>query len=332
MKRFLASLLGAFFFWYAAPVAAQTNQAAGLTPCSIGVSISVSNVSSNSQLSTCGQVAVVWNTGSTTAFFNWGTASNTAATVSGWVLPAGTAITLNTGRAGLYLAAITAASTTTLQIVQGNGTPTIAGGSGGGGTGNAAAGATGAAVPSSADYQGVNIGGNLTGVQGATAGADNVSNTITGAYAYTRPSWFNGATWDRAMGDVTNGLWVNVKAVAASPLTMFFLQPAASDNHTVIKNGSGTVYKITVTNNSATVNYIRLYNAGTGFNGCNSATNLIYQAAIPASTSVGGLSDSWVQGMAGFTSGISLCVTSGYATTDTTNATASAMSLNIGYQ
>lgn len=114
-------------------------------------------------------------------------------------------------------------------------------------------------------------------------------------------------------------------------LSVYFVQPGASDNHVNIKNGVGQVYKIDVTNNSATPNYLRLYNAGTGFNGCGSATNLVYQMAIPALTSIGGISSSWDLGMA-FSTGISICVSSGYATTDTTAATASAMSVNIGYK
>ena len=116
-------------------------------------------------------------------------------------------------------------------------------------------------------------------------------------------------------------------------LSVYFVQPTASDNHAVIKAGAGQVYKISVTNNSATINYLRLYNATTGFNGCNSATNLVYQMAIPASASSSGAgySDSWESGIA-FATGISICVTSGYATTDTTNATASALSVNIGFK
>ncbi len=115
-------------------------------------------------------------------------------------------------------------------------------------------------------------------------------------------------------------------------LAVYFVQPTASDNHVVIKAGAGQVYKVTATNNSATINYLRLYNATTGFNGCNSATNLVYQALIPGnSTNGAGLSDSWELGIA-FATGISICVTSGYAATDTTNATASAMSVNIGYK
>lgn len=117
----------------------------------------------------------------------------------------------------------------------------------------------------------------------------------------------------------------------AGGLLVYFVQPTAGDNHANIKNGAGQVYKISVTNNSATPNYLRLYDAASGFNGCNSATNLKYQIAIPASTVIGGISDSWDMGMA-FTSGISICVTSGYSTIDTMNATASAMSVNIGYK
>ena len=117
----------------------------------------------------------------------------------------------------------------------------------------------------------------------------------------------------------------------AGGLTFYILQPAASDNHAVIKAGAGQVYHITVMNNSATVNYLRLYNATTGFSGCNSATNLQWDMVIPASTSGAGFVEDISQGIA-FATGISICVTSGYATTDTTNATATAMTVNIGYK
>lgn len=132
-------------------------------------------------------------------------------------------------------------------------------------------------------------------------------------------------------GGATGQLPVNLLPVTTGGLSVYFVQPTASDNHVVIKAGAGQVYKISVTNNSATVNYIRLYNATTGFNGCNSATNLVYSNVIPASASGAGILDQWDAGMA-FSTGISICVTSGYASTDTTNATASAMNVNIGYK
>lgn len=124
---------------------------------------------------------------------------------------------------------------------------------------------------------------------------------------------------------------VGVAPITSGGLSVYFVQPTASDNHANIKNGAGQVYHIKATNNSATVNYLRLYNAGTGFNGCNSATNLVDQWAIPANTSGAGFVEDISLGAA-FATGISICVTSGYATTDTTSATASAMSVSIGYK
>jgi hypothetical protein len=130
-------------------------------------------------------------------------------------------------------------------------------------------------------------------------------------------------------GTAANPLFETPTAGPSGGATAYpVFQPTASDNHQVVKNGAGTLYGFTVTNNSATVNYIRFYNAGTGFNGCNSATNAIKQYAIPASTSVGGISVHYTVGIA-FSAGISICVTSGYALTDTTAATAGAMSVNI---
>jgi hypothetical protein len=133
---------------------------------------------------------------------------------------------------------------------------------------------------------------------------------------------------DQTTPGTTNAVAISL-STSGGP-TPFFLQPAASDNHTVVKAGAGQVYYVVVTNNSATVNYLRFYNATTGFNGCNSATNHVAQVAIPASTSVGGISIPFQYGLP-FSTGISICVTSGYALTDTTNATATAMSLTIGY-
>lgn len=48
-----------------------------------------------------------------------------------------------------------------------------------------------------------------TGV-GVSFGSDGVTNTATGAQVYSRPSWYNGSTWDRAKGDATDGLLVNL--------------------------------------------------------------------------------------------------------------------------
>lgn len=133
---------------------------------------------------------------------------------------------------------------------------------------------------------------------------------------------------------LTNALLTAPVATSTGGATAYFVQPTASDNHANIKNGAGTVYSVTATNNSQTINYLRLYNAATGFNGCNSATNLVTQMMIPAGpASAVGAGIAMTFGATGinFSTGISICVTSGYGTNDTTNATASAMSVTVSY-
>lgn len=156
-------------------------------------------------------------------------------------------------------------------------------------------------------------------------------NTVC-AYNTSPPTLTNGqASWLQC-DSAGNVLTAGASAPSTSGgLTTFFLQPAASDNHATIKATAGQVYFILAMNNSATVNYVRLYNATTGFNGCNSATNLVTQVQVPASTSVGGVVVPLAFGLS-FATGISICVTSGYATTDTTAATATAMSITVGYK
>jgi len=174
----------------------------------------------------------------------------------------------------------------------------------------------------------VNVKSGGTVAQGSTTSGQGGS-LVMGATTTASPSYTTAQT--NALSLTTDGaLRVQNQGNAAGGSTAYFVQPTASDNHANIKNGAGTVYSITATNNSATLNYLRLYNAASGFNGCNSATNLVTQVAIPASTSGAGITHGWPVGI-NFSTGISICVTSGYATNDTTNATASAMSVTVAY-
>ncbi len=70
--------------------------------------------------------------------------------------------------------------------------------------------------------------------------------------------------------------------------TAYHVIAGASDNHVVIKNGAGTVYAITGTSIHTTYQYVRLYDAGTGFSGCNSATNLKAGYIVPGATTGAG--------------------------------------------
>ena len=92
---------------------------AGITPCSNNTLSAGSGSSTNIQLSKCGGVVIVWNIGSVEAFYNYGSASTTAATTSNYSIPSGGFVVLNLGTSGLYLAAITSSSSTTLRITQG---------------------------------------------------------------------------------------------------------------------------------------------------------------------------------------------------------------------
>ena len=135
----------------------------------------------------------------------------------------------------------------------------------------------------------------------------------------------NGATLAATPGSTTS----QAVTVQGAPVTTYFLQPTASNNSTNIKAAAGFVYWVLAENNSATVNYLRFYNTASAPT-CTSATGLVTQIQIPASTSVGGINLALPYPMQ-FLLGIGICVTSGYATTDNTNATATAMSITIGY-
>lgn len=134
---------------------------------------------------------------------------------------------------------------------------------------------------------------------------------------------------------VTNAGTFAVQAALAPAtsggLSWYNVEPGASDNHVVIKAGAGQVYHVSGITTHTAVQYVRLYNATTGFNGCGSATNLVYSFIIPASATGNGYVEDISQGIA-FATGISICITGGYGQTDTTAATASKTEVNVGYK
>jgi hypothetical protein len=96
-------------------------QYAGITPCA-SKSLAVTSSSGNVLLSSCGQTVILYNISSQEAYYNWGSASNTAATTSGNYIPGGGFVVLNLP-AATYLAGITPTSTTTFKVVQGAAKP-----------------------------------------------------------------------------------------------------------------------------------------------------------------------------------------------------------------
>jgi hypothetical protein len=190
------------------------------------------------------------------------------------------------------------------------------------------AGVTGVAAVGGAGTAGSASGGVLTvqGVASMTPIATNITQVLGAAVSATN-GLFTNVLQGNAVLSASNPL--PVTPAAATPATPIAV--AASDNHAVLKNGAGTAMSVHTSNNSATKNYLRLYDAGTGFNGCNSATGVIFAMEIPPNDSGFSVSLGGGVGIA-FTNGLSWCITSGFGLTDTTNATASAIYANASYR
>ena len=335
------------------PVSASVS-VSGFAPATTGTPISVTTGGVTGTLP-AGTVVVATNVGTTNAAYCKLGAS--ATTSDQYISPNGGWFAFTVG-AATQLTCITSTSTTTVNMTGGSGIATGTGGGSGGSGGGAVTTASGA-VASGAYSSGSIASGAMVDLG---AQADAVCATATGTCSLIALQKYNNSVspvlgaGSALIGDVnlrqggtalsaTNGAYFNqlqgnTALSATNPsfaapipttsggLSVYFLQPTASTNSNNIKNAAGQVYKIDAFNNSATVHYIRLYNTSTTGT-CNSATNLVWQGIIPASTSGAGLSSSWDLGIA-FSSGVALCVTSGYDGTG--NATASALIVNIGYK
>lgn len=138
----------------------------GFTPSGTYTSpLSVSSTTGNTAINGSDPVQVVTNTGSVTAYVNLGASNAVTATTSDIPISAGASVALTVG-SNTYLAAITSTGSTTLNIAGGSGLLTGIAGSPSVSGSNPAAGSTGSAVPSSASYDGLNVGGTLRGQTG----------------------------------------------------------------------------------------------------------------------------------------------------------------------
>lgn len=96
----------------------------------------------------------------------------------------------------------------------------------------------------------------------------------------------------------------------------------------VVKSGAGQLYKIRATNNSATIAYIKLYDATSATAGSGTPVDTIM---IPASTSGAGIVDTTDLGVVHST-GITYIVTTGIADSDTTAPAASTYVVTMYYK
>lgn len=277
-------------------------QQSGITPVAAGKTISATTASSSVTMGANGSTAVLWNVGSVGVYYTVGATATTANPF----LPAGSAITLNIPPSAV-ISAITASGSSTVQITQGFGWPSISFGgavtvagsvsvtqgtspwvvSGTVTTTNASVGATGAAVPASADYVGINIGGNLTGAvggHGTAAGALrvelptdgtgvvglNAGSAIIGKVGIdqTTPGTTNlvaagqNGTWTVQPGNTPNTtpwLTTNTPSSASGAATTSASSTAAASN-LVLKASAGNLYGLTITI-GATSGYAMLFDA-----------------------------------------------------------------------
>ena len=110
----------------------------------------------------------------------------------------------------------------------------------------------------------------------------------------------------------------SASATTTNSASTYYLTSAASTNSTNIKASAGNVYTIRAVNTTATIYYLRMYNASSAPT-CSSATNFIESIPIPASTSGGGIAINQTVGQA-YSTGISFCLTGGGSSSDNTNA------------
>jgi hypothetical protein len=186
-----------------------------------------------------------------------------------------------------------------------------------------------------------------TGCSAGTAGnnADGVATVTTGlgqtqGYGYA----FNGTSWDRLEDDASKNLKVNVNAalpagtntvgnVGLAPqtgggLSISSTQVANNTTAIVIKSGAGQLYGLELYNNSATIAYVKLYNATSEI--CGSGTP-VQRAMIPANAAGAGAISNNVNGIA-YSTGIAMCVTGGFTDSDTTAPSASTYIVNVLYK
>lgn len=163
---------------------------------------------------------------------------------------------------------------------------------------------------------------------------------------------YNGSTWDRWTGAVTqSGTW-NIGSITTLPALVAssaligqtantaqatttnstvpcYITSAASTNSTSCKGSAGNIYGFDLINTTATLYYLRLYNSSSAPT-CSSATGFIRTIPIPASVTGAGITRDISAGE-GYSTGIGFCLTGGGSSTDNTNA-ATGVYITIQYK
>jgi hypothetical protein len=121
---------------------------------------------------------------------------------------------------------------------------------------------------------------------------------------------------------------VGLVPVTSGGLSISSTQVASNTTAIVVKGSAGQLYGLELYNNSATIAYVKLYNATSAT--CGSGT-VIQRAMIPANASGAGAISNNVDGLA-YSTGITMCITGGFADSDTTAPSASTYIVNVLYK
>lgn len=169
-----------------------------------------------------------------------------------------------------------------------------------------------------------NTGGGGTGAVNVTKLNGNTTSTNTGAAD---------AGTLRVVQATGSTVTANLAPVTSGGLSVLRKQVANNTTSFAVKASAGQLYGIEAFNNgtSASLAYIKLYDATQGSTTCGAGTP-IYQGMIPApSVGGGGYISMNVQGLA-FSTAITACVTTGFADGDTTAPAASTYVINFFYK
>lgn len=167
----------------------------------------------------------------------------------------------------------------------------------------------------------------LTGLAQASTTSGQNGSLIMGAVTTSPPSYTTAQT-DALSMDVNGNTRVTLAPTTSGGLSVSSTQVAANTTAIVIKGSAGQLYSIEAFNNSATVAYVKLYNATSAT--CGSGT-VVQRAMIPANASGAGFVIDHSNGIA-FSTGITMCVTTGFADSDATAPAANTYIVNAFYK
>jgi hypothetical protein len=119
------------------------------------------------------------------------------------------------------------------------------------------------------------------------------------------------------------------QAQSFSPTPVVYLS-AASNNSTLVATGARFLHSVTAINTTATIYYLRLYDLAAAPT-CSSATGVVANFPIPASTTGAGMTVNIPSAGLLFSAGLGFCLTGAAPNNDNTNA-ATGVHINLGYR